>query len=277
MCSLLSPRPSLPSFARWITPVIGALGLGAACLLVSPRAHAHFTLISPTSWVIEDSLGNPQKLAPCGGDYGLSTERVSTYRAGSTIMVEWQETVGHPGHFRISFAEDRARLIDPAVVTTTGDGVTGNSISAAIMDPPVPPVLLDGLFPREGVVNAHEGPFEVEVTLPEMTCEKCTLQVIQFMANHEPGFFYHHCADVRLVATDAEIPPELPDEIVGGQGGSGGSGVVGTAGSMSVDSAEDADEGGCTFTMFGPGKGRAGVPLLMLGIGAMQWRRRLAR
>jgi hypothetical protein len=250
---------------------VGTLGL---CLLVSPSANAHFTLISPTSWVIEDSLGNPQKLAPCGGDYGLTTDRVSTYRAGSTITVEWQETVGHPGHFRISLADDRAKLVDPAVVTTTGDGVTGNSISASIMDPPVLPVLLDGLFARDGAVNAHDVPFQVDVTLPETTCDKCTLQVIQFMANHEPGFFYHHCADIRLVATDAELPNELPDEIMGGLGGSG---AGASAGSSSVASVEDADDGGCMFSMFGPGKGSASVPLLMLGIGAMQWRRRLAR
>lgn len=251
-----------------------ALGLGASALLVSPAAHAHFTLISPPSWVIEDSLGNPQKLAPCGGDYGLPSGRVSTYRAGSTITVEWQETVGHPGHFRVSLAADRADLIDPPVITTSGDGVTGNSISASIVDPPVLPVLIDGIFSREGVVDAHEGPFQIDVTLPETTCEKCTLQVIQFMANHEPGFFYHHCADVRLVATDAELPDELPDEIMSGVGGSG---AAAAAGSTSVASAEDANEGGCTLSMFGTGSRRWGVPLLILGIGLMQWRRRLAR
>src|SRR4051812_34040294 len=37
----------------------------ALCLL---PAQAHFTLVEPASWIVETNpLGDPQKLAPCGG------------------------------------------------------------------------------------------------------------------------------------------------------------------------------------------------------------------
>lgn len=197
---------SLQSSGRRYAGFLG-LAMGFSTLSWSEQSSAHFTLIKPASWVVEDSFGNPQKLAPCGGDNVVTSGDVTTFRVGSTIQVRWQETVGHPGHFRISLAKDRADLKDPPVTTTNGDGVSGLSLTAEIVDPPAYPVLIDNLFPREGVVNAHEDPFEVDVKLPNETCEACTLQVIQFMANHEPNFFYHHCADVKLVAADAPLPP----------------------------------------------------------------------
>jgi hypothetical protein len=45
----------------------------------------------------------------------------------------------------------------------------------------------------------------VQVTLPpNVTCDHCTLQVIQFMSDHglnnPGGCFYHHCADISIKA-----------------------------------------------------------------------------
>lgn len=230
----------------------GLLGLaiGFSMLSWSQQSSAHFTLIKPASWVVEDSFGNPQKLAPCGGDNVVTSGDVTTFRVGSTIQVRWQETVGHPGHFRISLAKNRADLKDPVVVTTNGDGETGLSLTAEIVDPPAYPVLMDNLFPREGIVNAHDEPFEVDVKLPNETCEACTLQVIQFMANHEPNFFYHHCADIKLVAADAPVPPPP----------------------VSVNDDPPEDSGGCSI---GPGEAAPvpGALLLALGFAGLFLRR----
>jgi hypothetical protein len=41
--------------------------------VVPTVTHAHFKLIEPASWLIEDERGDPQKSGPCGGsntDYG---------------------------------------------------------------------------------------------------------------------------------------------------------------------------------------------------------------
>jgi hypothetical protein len=51
-----------------------ALAIGAPALV-----HAHFTLMEPASWLVENRLGDPQKLGPCGGttaDAGMPTNAV---------------------------------------------------------------------------------------------------------------------------------------------------------------------------------------------------------
>ena len=44
-----------------------ALGLSAAVLLAPSIVDAHFTLMAPASWLVENRLGDPQKKGPCGG------------------------------------------------------------------------------------------------------------------------------------------------------------------------------------------------------------------
>ena len=165
-------------------------------------ARAHIRLLQPASWIEENLTGDPQKAGPCGTSDarpGVPTGAITTYRAGETITVEWQETIYHPGHFRIALAADRSQLVDPAVTTTS----SGISLSAEISDPPVYPVLLDNLYPRSAASGADDTTFTQAVRLPATPCEKCTLQVIQFMAQHGVPYVYHHCADVRIVSGGA--------------------------------------------------------------------------
>ena len=35
--------------------------------LVPPFVDGHFKLLAPESWIVENALGDPQKLGPCGG------------------------------------------------------------------------------------------------------------------------------------------------------------------------------------------------------------------
>lgn len=229
-------------------------------------AHAHFVLKRPAAWIVEDALGNPQKDAPCGGENGgVRSGLVTTYRAGATIEVEWQETVGHPGHFRIALARDRADLEDPAVETTNGDGVTGLSLTAEIMDPPVYPVLLDNVDPRSLVFTPQEEPHIARVQLPNETCELCTLQVIQFMANHVPGYFYHHCADIRIVGADEDVPDTgIVVDTLSGAGGASMGGGAGDGGS--VGASDESEGGGCSLEAVGARGSRASLPVLLLGL-----------
>ena len=209
--------------------VASALALGALALSAAPSAEAHIKLMSPASWIVEGDGGDPQKQEPCGGELGgagiTPTNMVTTYRVGQRVQVSWKETIGHPGHFRIAIASDRADLIDPPVLTENGDGTSGDSISAEIMAPVAYPVVMDGLFQRASVGSAQAAPFEQEIVIPN-TLGPATLQVIQFMAQHGPGYFYHHCADINIIAADAELP--------GAGEGAGGSAAVGQAGSSSM-------------------------------------------
>ena len=47
------------------------------------------------------------------------------------------------------------------------------------------------------------------VTVPNISCDKCTIQIVQFMAEHgfnrDGGYFYHHCADLQITA-DPKLP-----------------------------------------------------------------------
>ena len=51
-------------------------------------------------------------------------------------------------------------------------------------------------------------PWETDIELPNINCAKCTLQVIQFMADHvynQPGgYAYHQCADLEIAADPAK-------------------------------------------------------------------------
>jgi hypothetical protein len=177
----------------------------AAALLV-PLANAHFKLMEPKSWVVENNLGNPQKAGPCGGnegDTGLSvTHDITKVQGGQALHIKLQETVYHPGHYRIALAvNSRAELPeDPEVVTRDTDRGP-QSVSAKIDPKPAPPVLADGLW-QHAAKSAE--PFETDLPIPNINCPTCTLQIVEFMAEHgynKPGgYSYHHCAVLNITA-----------------------------------------------------------------------------
>jgi len=184
-----------------------ALFIAAAGLFAPPFAHAHFILVAPDSWMSQDSFGNPQKLGPCGDEGGgTPSGRVTPFHPGETISVTINEVITHPGHYRVALAvNDRSELpADPLVTPVTGDPCG----SAAIQSPPVFPILADNVLPH---VQAFAGPQTFAVTLPsDITCTKCTLQVLEFMSSHGAPCFYHHCADISIqnevvVCGDGEI------------------------------------------------------------------------
>jgi hypothetical protein len=101
---------------------------------------------------------------------------------------------------------------------TTKDGKNGPlSVSGRIESNPQPPVLVDGLFLHHAA-PAKDTFWEQDIKLPNINCDKCTLQVIQFMESHplnkEGEFTYHHCADLKITAD----PSKPIDKIWPGQG-----------------------------------------------------------
>ena len=169
-------------------------------------SQAHFRLLAPASWLVENQLGDPQKAAPCGGtnaDFGKPTYAVTEVRGGSALHVKVQETVYHPGHYRVALAVNSPTELplDPKAQTMTNDKGAIMSVSGEIMNPVTAPVLADGLFQHSAKTDQ---PFETDVTVPNINCKSCTLQVIQFMEQHganNPGqFTYHHCAVLRITA-----------------------------------------------------------------------------
>lgn len=230
-------------------------------LSLAGAASAHFQLKAPLPSTAGDMNG--KGAAPCGPD--APSNVITPVMGGSQIAITVNETVFHPGHYRIALSINSRDEIDPSkpgglkepVVKNAAGMVLENkqgspdSASADIQNPPVFPVLADGIFAHTADSNAD---FTQMITLPNVTCEKCTLQVIEFMAQHGPDYFYRHCADLKITAD-----PAKPIFNPGGTGGTGGSGAGGSAGSAAGGSSQGGTGGsGTAGSVTGGTPGTAG-------------------
>jgi hypothetical protein len=196
-----------------------AVLFGSAVLAaIAPQGMAHFHLIEPASWLQEAPNGDPQKMAPCGGtsaDPGKPSGAVTNVQGGDKLHIKLQETVFHPGFYRIALAVNSRDELpkDPEAKTEpTPNGP--RSVSAAIQYPPLPPVLADGLFQH---ISRFDKEQETDVEIPNISCTKCTLQIVEFMAAHglnkDGDYTYHHCAVLQIRANpykpmDTRFPAE---------------------------------------------------------------------
>jgi MYXO-CTERM domain-containing protein len=137
---------------------------------------------------------------------------VTEHTPGSTITVEFTETIQHPGFFRISFDDDGQDAFEPPPLARTD----------IQMGTPMLPVLKDNIPDTSGSA------YTVEIVVPNVPCENCTLQLIQVMEDAQTWTeddIYFTCADIRIVGGNAGA---------GGMGG-GGMGAGGmNAGGMST-------------------------------------------
>jgi MYXO-CTERM domain-containing protein len=217
-----------------------------------PVVVAHIALMSPTA------RGPDQKAGPCGLAGSVRGPNITTYQPGETITVVWKETIGHPGHYRISFDADGVDDFgDPAGYTDFNSN---------------PAVLLDDITDMGGT-----GTYSVQVTLPDVTCGNCTLQLIQVMTDKPPwgpgggNDIYYQCAD--LVLGTPEPPPD------GGVPGTPDAAPPGTpdASPGGDDSPGDAGDGGDGDCAIAPGRSPgapAALALLALALAAGTLRRR---
>src|SRR5664279_2081580 len=193
-------------------------------------AWAHISLDAPPSRYFDPSTqvslqdSAHLKNAPCGAvgsTRATDPALITTFQPGQTITVHWHETVAHPGFFRIAFSAD------------------GTTFPAASVTPQTvaPPLLVDGIAKISGQTS-----YTYDVTLPNVTCDQCAIQVLQFMSDHyaamDNSYFYYQCADLILAASE------------GGSGGAAGNG--GAKGGGGVTSS-----GGSTNDASGGGKGGA--------------------
>ena len=180
--------------------------------LAAQVAWAHFKLLEPASWIVESDRGDPQKSGPCGGsntDWGKPSYIISKAVGGQKLHIKVQETVYHPGHYRVALAVNSPTELPPDPQVTTRDSDRGPwSVSAAIPNPTPIPVLADGLFVHSTRPAGTMEPWETDVLLPNINCKKCTLQIVQFMAEHAfnnpGGYTYHHCAEIQITADQSK-------------------------------------------------------------------------
>ena len=198
--------------------IVGS-AITALFALAPITGRAHFLLLEPIPTLVQTQNGDPQKLGPCGGtsaNPGTPTNVISRVRGGTPLHITIRETIYHPGHYRIALAVNSTSELPPDPVATTRETAKGPYSVAAPIDANVkPPVLADGLFPH---TERPTQLFQADVEMPNITCRKCTLQVVEFMAEHgvnaDGGFYYHHCANLAITADPAKpIDTRWPAEI----------------------------------------------------------------
>jgi len=246
-----------------------AMLVGGAVAMLAPAAHAHFHLNAPAATLVQDTQGNPQKAGPCGSAAGTPTGQVTAYRPGQAVDITINETVYHPGHYRVALAvNDPSELPKDPKVSPDSSWSCG---SAEVAKTPKFPVLGDGLLDH---ASAFKGPQTMRVVLPSnVTCTKCTLQVLEFMGEHEPNCFYYHCANIAIQGEPVDAGSDTDGggtPVDGGTGGGNGGG--------DGDALENASSGGCAMSGGTATGGLAGLfAVTFFAVARRRRSRRLAR
>jgi hypothetical protein len=265
--------------ARQITFAASMAALAAVFSGVSASAHISLERGGTHKSRYGDGHAD-QKEAPCGRPNGARGTNVYTYEPGETITIELSEYIPHPSYYRIAFDQDgdddfmdprSIRPIDPAracpfnAADKCGEQDLYNNASVLPNMDYLEPHLASEVKPK----------YTFEVTLPDVECDNCTLQIIQVMEDVIHGAYNPTRGDPADVPYIDDIYHQCIDLVLtrgaSGTGGAGGA-TGGTQGTPAAPAAED--EGGCSIT------GRpVGVAswLLALGFVAGLIRRRARR
>jgi MYXO-CTERM domain-containing protein len=171
---------------------LAAVAGSALVALSGGTAFAHLKLVSP-----EPRPTSSIKGGPCGVTGSTRGSNVVVFTPGSTIEVKWAETINHPGHYRISFdaaGQDFSIPLSFDDLTQTKN------------------VLIDN------IADKADPMYSQMVTLPNVQCENCTLQVIQMMTDKKPytnpgDDIYFQCADIALRGPLLPMPDAAPSPL----------------------------------------------------------------
>ena len=153
------------------------------------NAYSH-TRWNPESLTPGRTDSDALKSGPCGNV--PRTNSPTVLEAGSTVTVEFESTIFHQGDFRIAFSEANDTGFDESVLVTD------------IPD------------------YANQRYRSQEITLPDIECDQCTLQLIQVMRDRTPPTNYYACADIQLTRNNSvDTTPPAPVANVLGVPGDG--------------------------------------------------------
>jgi len=188
----VTPRPN-----SGILEVMRIASIGLTTLLLTGTASAHIAMTVPAPRSVD------QKVGPCGAAGSVRGSNVTEFQPGETVTFEWDETVDHPGHYRIAFDEDGNDFQNP---NNPDDAFAGTMV--------------------EPIVDKAGGHYTQQVTLPTTPCDNCTLQLVQVMTTSVPyNSFYFQCADIRIAGTPIDGDPDGGGDSVDGGCSTTGSGA----------------------------------------------------
>ncbi|HWE28360.1 MAG TPA: SCE4755 family polysaccharide monooxygenase-like protein [Polyangia bacterium] len=266
-----------------------------AAFTVAPPAFAHISLEQGGTHLSRYGDSYLKDL-PCGKAGGTRGTNIYTYAPGATITVSFVETISHPSYFRFAFqASGDDQFKEPASIKPIDPSRpcpidSGDHCGASDFynTPNVLP-MMDDLDPHLAGTSGKK--YTYQVTLPNVECDNCTLQLIQVMEDNQlhgdydptPGVgiedLYHQCIDLVL----KQGAPTTNDGGAGAGGGGGGGGSGGTGGTGggtggggpggtggSGGSGSTASKGGCSM----PGSAPAASGLLFAAVAVLALRRR---
>lgn len=149
-------------------------------------AHSRFAL---DGVVAPRSQNDGIKTGPCGSDPRSSNP--PAFSPGQQITVTWEETINHPGSFRIAFSQADDVGFDDHILYQVDDD-------------------------QDDLDVPHD--YSATITLPDTQCLNCTLQLIQYMTDRNPPSQYYSCADLQLVGSNPNTAPQALQNVVSANG-----------------------------------------------------------
>jgi hypothetical protein len=239
-----------------------AVGGLLVCTVV-PVAHAHISLERGMTHLSRNGdAANSLKDGPCGvaGAANQRGTHIYTYAPGETITVTFSEYIGHTSYFRFAFDDNGDDgFVDPVSIDpidstrgcpyTAAEAANDHCNASDFYNNATVLPDMDNLDPH---ITTFLGTklWTYQVTLPNIECDNCTLQVIQVMEDppgHGPfdgnADIYHQCIDLVLT-----------------NGGAGAGGAAGMSGAGGFGGAPAKKDSGCSV---------AGDPSIAATLGPM--------
>ena len=152
--------------------------LAIAAMMTAPSGFSHARL-KPGNPLALRNTDPGNKVAPCGPATARNPN--PTYiKPGATVTVQFEETIQHPGRFIFSFSQANDQNMQQLMVVPDNQDDPNN-------------------LPHQ---------YSVTLTMPNIECEACTIQMIQVMTeNPNNPTNYYSCADIKL--TNLPQPPPV--------------------------------------------------------------------
>ncbi len=127
------------------------------------------------------------KTGPCGGGTGNTVGNPTVLTQGSSLTVQWQETIEHAGHYELR-------------LSTNGGAVLGDGTNRFTW------ALNSNLADMTGTIPPGYRQYTYTMTVPTSgACNPCVLQFLQFMMGAASPYYYS-CADVAILPEGAPTP-----------------------------------------------------------------------